>query len=163
MLFRSVTLLVGQIGLNLIEAGKLYALMQGTGVVARIGWGWVSDRFMDARALLALLGVGSIGATMALAMADSTWSTGALVLVSMAVGATIVSWNGIYLAEIPRQVPQEQVSAATSGTVMFSFAGIVVGPATFSLVASTTGSYVPAFALFNVLVAMSVVYLWRSR
>ena len=89
------------------------------------------------------------------------WSS--TLLTVLAVGATIVSWNGIYLAEIPRQVPQSQVSAATSGTVMFSFAGIVFGPAAFSAIAAATGSYVPAFAFFNVAVVVSVIYLWRAR
>lgn len=158
-----VTLLVGQIELGLIEAGKLYAIMQGTGVVARIGWGWLSDGWVDARRLLAFIGLGSIVFTLILAVADASWSWTSLVLVSIGIGATTLSWNGIYLAEIPRQVPQAQVSAATAGTVMFSFAGVVVGPVTFSAIAAATGSYLPAFVAFDVATLACVIYLLRAR
>lgn len=158
-----VTLLVGQIGLGLIEAGKLYAIMQGTGVVFRIAWGSLSDRGVDARRLLAFLGLGSIVFTLILAVADASWSWSNMVLVSIGIGATTISWNGIYLAEIPRQVPQAQVSAATAGTVMFSFAGVVAGPVTFSVIAVATGSYLPAFVVFNVATLACVIYLLRTR
>jgi nitrate/nitrite transporter NarK len=158
-----VTLLVGQIGLGLIEAGKLYAIMQGTGVVFRIAWGALNDRGVDARRLLAFIGLGSIVFTLILAVADSSWSWTSLVLVSIGIGATTISWNGIYLAEIPRQVPQAQVSAATAGTVMFSFAGVVAGPVTFSAIVAATGSYLPAFVAFNAATLLCVMYLLRAR
>jgi MFS family permease len=160
-----VTLLVNQIGLSLIEAGWFYAVMQGAGVIARIGWGVVSDRWMSARPLLALIGIGSIAATTALTFAEPGWSTMQLVILSVALGSTIVGWNGVYLAEIPRQVEQHAVSAATSGTVMFSFAGIVFGPASFAAMAAYSGGYLMPVISLNVLILISAIYLmsgnWR--
>jgi MFS family permease len=158
-----VTLLVDQVGSTLIEAGWLYAVMQGTGVVARIGWGWLNDRGVSAHNILAWIGIGTIAATSALASANSDWSWTALLVVSVVLGATTVSWNGVYLAEIPRRVAAAKVSAATSGTVMFSFIGVVIGPATFAAVASTSGSYAGAIIGFNVTIAISVVYLLSTR
>ena len=48
-----------------MTAGLLFSVMQGAGFVARIGWGWVSDRWLSARSLLAGLGVGTIASTVA--------------------------------------------------------------------------------------------------
>ena len=62
-----VTYLVERVGLDLVTAGVLFAVMQGAGVVARIGWGWVSDRWVPARPLLAMLGIGTIASTLAAA------------------------------------------------------------------------------------------------
>lgn len=86
-----------------------------------------------------------------------------MVALSALLGATAVGWNGIYLAEIPRQVAQEDVSSATSGTVAFSFFGIVVGPASFAAIVAWSDSYHLPFGIFNAFVLASVVYLLLSR
>ena len=86
-----------------------------------------------------------------------------MVALSTLVGATAVGWNGIYLAEIPRQVAQEDVSSATSGTVAFSFFGIVVGPASFAAIVAWSDSYLLPFGMFNLVILASVVYLLLSQ
>lgn len=159
-----VTMLVDQVALSLVEAGWLYAVMQGTGVVARIGWGWANDRGMSAQHILAGIGVATTIAAVLLDSASAEWSWSQLVAISVVLGATAVSWNGVYLAEIPRRVAAAQVGAATSGTVMFSFMGVVVGPASFSLVNALTGSYTIAFTGFSAAILASVAYLlWSPK
>ncbi len=158
-----VTILVGQAKVTLIEAGWLYAVMQGTGIVGRIAWGALSDGYFAARHLLAVIGIGAIMATLTMTQVTPAWSFSALVMLSVALGGTIVSWNGIYLAEVPRQVPLGQVSAATSGTVMFSFTGVVVGPIGFTFAVTQTGSYEAAVWAFNAVIVAAVTYLLWPR
>ena len=154
-----VTYLVERVALDLITAGILFSVMQAAGFVARVGWGWVSDRWIPARPLLALLGAGTVASTVGAIMFSEAWSFAGLAVVSAALGATAVGWNGIYLAEVARVVPIEKVGLATGGTLLFTFIGVMVGPSSFGVIVALTGSYAAAFIVMDVLVLATVVAL----
>ena len=154
-----VTYLVEHVGLDLVTAGLLFAVMQGAGFVARVGWGWVSDRWMSARPLLAALGAGTIASTVAATAFSDAWPLAGLAAASVALGATGVGWNGIYLAEVARAVPLDKVGLATGGALMFTFVGVVLGPSTFGAIVAATGSYAAAFIAMDALVLATVVAL----
>jgi MFS family permease len=158
-----VTFLVERAGRDLVAAGLAFSVMQGAGVVARVLWGWVSDRFLSARPLLAMLGIGVIVSTAAAAAVSPQWPAWAVSVVCAAMGLTAVGWNGVYLAEVARVVPQAQVGPATGGVLMFTFLGIAVGPVTFGAVVAASGSYTPAFLVMNALVLFTVAALLRRR
>ena len=155
--------MVEHVGLDLVTAGLLFAVMQGAGFVARVGWGWVSDRWMSARPLLAALGAGTIASTVAATAFSDAWPLAGLAAASVALGATGVGWNGIYLAEVARAVPLDKVGLATGGALMFTFLGIVAGPSSFGAILAATGSYTAAFVAIDVLVLGAVVALLFRR
>ena len=154
-----VTYLVEHVGLDLVTAGLLFAVMQGAGFVARVGWGWVSDRWMSARPLLAALGAGTIASTVGAIAFSDAWPLAGLAAASVALGATGVGWNGIYLAEVARAVPLDKVGLATGGALMFTFVGVVLGPSTFGAIVAATGSWAAAFITMDALVLATVVAL----
>ena len=154
-----VTYLVERVELDLVTAGALFAVMQGAGFVARIGWGWVSDRWISARPLLAVLGAGTVASTVAATGFSDAWPLAGLAVASAALGLTAVGWNGVYLAEVSRAVPMDKVGLATGGVLMFTFVGVVLGPSTFGAIVAMTGSYTAAFIAMDVLVLATVVAL----
>ena len=154
-----VTYLVERVGLDLVTAGLLFSVMQGAGVVARVGWGWVSDRWIPVRPLLAGLGAGTIASTVAATAFSGAWPLMGLAVVCVALGVTAVGWNGVYLAEVARVVPVEKVGAATGGVLMFTFIGVVLGPSSFGAIVAMTGSYTAAFIAIDALVLATVVAL----
>ena len=154
-----VTYLVEHVGADLVTAGALFSVMQGAGIVARVGWGWVSDRWISARPLLAGLGAGTIASTVAAIGFSEAWPLAGLAAVSAALGATAVGWNGVYLAEVARVVPIEKVGLATGGVLMFTFVGVVLGPSTFGAIVALTGSYAAAFIAMDMVVLATVVAL----
>ena len=154
-----VTYLVERVGLDLVTAGALFAVMQGAGVVARIGWGWVSDRWVPARPLLAMLGIGTIASTLAAAAFSDAWPLAGLAGVCVVLGLTAIGWNGIYLAEVARVVPIEKVGAATGGVIVFTFIGVVLGPSSFAAIVAMTGSYAAALIAIDALVLATVAAL----
>ena len=154
-----VTYLVERVGLDLVTAGLLFAVMQGAGLVGRVGWGWVTDRWIGARPLLAALGAGTIASTVAAIAFSDAWPLAGLVAGCAALGLTAVGWNGIYLAEVARAVPIDKVGSATGGIMMFTFVGVVVGPTAFGTIVATTGSYAAAFIAMDILVLATVVAL----
>ena len=158
-----VTYLVERVALDLITAGLLFSVMQGAGFVARVGWGWVSDRWIPARPLLALLGAGTVASTLAAIMFSDGWPFAGLAVVSAALGATAVAWNGIYLAEVARVVPIEKVGLATGGALLFTFIGVMLGPSSFGAIVALTGSYAAAFVVMDALVLATVIALVIRR
>jgi MFS family permease len=139
-----VTYLVETASLSLVAAGAAFAVMQFTGMVTRVLLGWASDRLIGARTLLGLIGLAIAGALAALMLVSADWPVAAVFLTAAAVGVCVNGWAGIYLAEIARLVPQDQVATATGGTVFFSFLGSVIGPAAFSVI--VLAGYAPGFA-----------------
>jgi hypothetical protein len=59
--------------------------------------------------------------------------------VALLFGVTATGWNGVFLAEIMSAVAPGEVGAATSGGLLFTYGGIVVGPALFGALAHATG------------------------
>ena len=158
-----VTYLVERAALDLVTAGLLFSVMQGAGIVARVAWGWVNDRWLSTRPLLASIGIGMVAAIAAAASFSSEWPFAALAAVCAALGLTGVGWNGVYLAEVARAMPIEKVGSATGGVMMFTFLGIVVGPSTFGAIVAASGSYTPAFVTVAALVLATAVVLLLSR
>jgi MFS family permease len=154
--------LVERGALDLIAAGQAFATLQCAGVIARVAFGWASDQLLPARTILAGLGFAIAGAGALAAQLAPSWPAGAVFAMAGLVGFVATGWPGIYLAEIVRIVPPEEVGTATGGTVAFSFLGIVSGPTVFSAIVAATGSYAPAFYAFSVLAACVGALLWLT-
>ncbi len=147
-------------GLDLLRAGQAFAVMQFAGVIARVAFGWLSDHAMGARPLLRAFAFGMAAMLLVAARIDPAWSFAEILGVAAAVGVVVAGWPGVYLAEILRSAPVEQVAAATGGTVGFSFLGVVVGPAAFSAIVAA-GGWELAFVLFAAFAALVGVIMAR--
>jgi len=125
--------------LNLVVAGALLSVSQLAGVAGRLGWGFVADRVASPRLLL--LGIALLMAVAAglMSLFTTAWPVGAIAAVVILLGATASGWNGVFLAEIIRDVRPAEVGLATAGSMMFAYMGTVVGPSLFGGLASAVG------------------------
>jgi MFS family permease len=158
-----VSYLTADLRWTLAAAGAALAVSQVAGVVARIAWGFVADRWLGARRTLLLLAwlMAGCGLLMPALAGDSAHT---LVVALLALyGATAVGWNGVYLATVARVAPPGQAGAATAGTLFFTFFGVVLGPPLFGAAGSMLGALGWAFALLALPLAGSVVLLARAR
>lgn len=147
-----VTFLVLELGYDLALAGAVFAATQASGVAGRVLLGWLSDRLgsgLVTLRLLAMLSALTLAAT-ALAPGWPGWAVAALGLVG---GITVASWNGLVLAEIARFATPERIGEATSGAVLVTFLGYIIGPAGFSALLSAGLSWGAAFLAAGVAVA----------
>ncbi|KQT13846.1 MFS transporter [Ramlibacter sp. Leaf400] len=155
-----VTYLHSALGYSLVVAGAMLSASQVGGVVGRILWGYIADRWLGSRRMLAVLAVLMAlccGATAALQAGTPV----ALVLVLMAVfGASGTGWNGVYLAEIARLAPPGQASAATGGALSVTFLGVVLGPVLFGTLSGMFDSY---RAGYLVLALPTAICAWQLR
>lgn len=158
-----VTYLNTTLSYGLVAAGLALTAAQAGGVVGRVLWGWVADRWFGARRMLALLAL--LVAAAALATAALPAGAPALLVLGVLVvfGASAVGWNGVYLAEVARQAPPGMASMATGGTLAVTFLGVVVGPPLFGLLSSSMGSMRAGFVVVAVASALCCLQLaWRQ-
>ncbi len=152
--------------MSALAAGTLLALSQMGGVLGRIAWGYISDRYMAPVTTLALLSL--VIALVAMATSSLTlWpqaASGALLAGLMFVfGASASGWNGVYLAEVARQAPAGSVGKATSGILACTFLGVMVGVPLFGLIVSGPGGFSLAFGVQAVLALALALWLLMFR
>jgi MFS family permease len=150
--------LTGDVGIDLIRAGILYALAQGAGIGGRLLWGYLADRIGSAVAVLLLIAFFMGSSAFMLSLVDVGWGVVPLGLVVMALGASAIGWNGVYLSEVARLAPQGQVAAMTGGALFFTFLGVVLGPPIFGWIATYMGMGV-AFAWLVAPIFLAVIFL----
>ena len=154
-----VTYLNLELGYSLVAAGLIYSSAHMAGIVGRIVWGALADRWLSSRRMLGMLGVMMAFSGAAVASFNADWPLPAVLLASVLFGASAVGWNGVYLAEVARLAPPGQVGAITGGTQFFTFIGALTAPPLFGLAAGVAGGYGRAYFLFCLLPGLAGVYL----
>ena len=136
----TVTFLTHDLRWTLVAAGSALAVAQVAGVVGRIALGHRrrSQRRRAADPARARRRDGAVRRRRRRARADQR--AGSRVIALLAVyGATAIGWNGVFLATIARVVPIGEAAQATSGSLFFTYFGVVIGPPLFGLIASWRG------------------------
>ena len=158
-----VAYLVSAPGLSLVAAGLGLTSASVAGVVGRIAWGALADRWQRPRDLLAALGGLMAAASLAAAAIAPGWPLLAVMLVCAALGATAIGWNGVYLAEVARVARPGEAGLATGGCLFFTFAGVVAGPHLFGVLERASGSYAASFIAAAAVCAATGAALALSR
>ena len=153
---------VSDLGYAAQRGAEMLALMLGTGIVSRIGSGFISDRIGGLRTLL----LGSILQALAIVAFLGADTLTLLYVVSAVFG---LSQGGIvpsYTIIIRTFFPAQEAGRRVGWAMLFTFAGMALGGwmagALYDLTGSYTASFINAIA-FNVLNAAIVVYLARRR
>lgn len=161
-----VTMLVTDLGLGLVQAGAVLAVVQVAGVVGRLGWGWVADRVGNGQAVLAALALIMAAAAVLVGLMSPEWPLAALTSVLLMFGVSAIGWNGVYLAEVARMTPLAQVGQVTGASLFFTFSGVLLGPTSFTALYRLVGSYTTTYALLAVLALTGLTasaMAWRRR
>lgn len=158
-----VTYLYDSLAYGLIAAGFALSVSQFAGVGGRVFWGYVSDRFLGARRMLAVLGALMALSCVATAFLNTAMPTVLILGILAVFGASAIGWNGVYLAEVARQAPKGQASLATGGTLAFTFLGVVLGPPLFGALSGLFGSYRAGYAALAVPTLVCCVLLVRQK
>lgn len=159
-----VSLLVIEHEYPLALAAGLLAGAQAMSVAGRVGWGHVSDHWVDPTLLLGALGLtmGAGIALLGLAPHGTPWL--AMLAITLLCAATVVGWNGVYFADLVRKVPPVRVARTTGATQFITFVGGMTGSGLFAALVSVTGSYrhvYVALALIPALAGAMMILRWR--
>lgn len=136
--------LTGHAGFDLVSAGWALATYQITGVVTRPIWGWMADRLVPARRLLAIHGLVMAGAAVAAGQFGAQWPAWLVLAVVAIAGATASGYTGIAYAEFARLGGERRTEATGLGSGVM-FAGVMLIPSLASLLATRLGGYAVAY------------------
>ena len=144
-----VLFLKERLGYDTAVAGGLLALAQTGGIVGRIGWGVVSDRFFEGRrkGIMMFIAAGSAACAFALSSVGPGVPPALLWVLLVITGLTAVGWNGINMTFVGELVGRGSSATAAGINLTGSHLGILIGPPLFGLLVDLTGSYAPAFIL----------------
>ncbi len=145
-----VIYLIEIVKMTLIQAGIILATAQAGGIIGRIVWGTLADRYIKPRIMLGILGIAMAAGALSSAAFSPQWPFFAVLLVCILFGAVAIGWNGVYLAEVARVAKPEFAGMATGGSLFFTFAGILLGLPAFSLIVEKSGSYPLGFGIVAV-------------
>lgn len=158
-----VSLLNLQLGHTLAWAAGILAAAQVVSTMARIGLGYVADRWLDAALLLGLLGLAMAASLVGLALLRPGSADWVVLAAATFCSATGMGWNGVYFAELARTARRRADLATVAGaSQFFTFAGSMLGPVVFAGIIRAGGSWSLGFALFALLPAASGAALLRA-
>jgi MFS family permease len=133
----------------LVAAGFALTAANVGGILGRLAWGQSADRWVRPRTMLGGLGVAAAVCAYATATMSYAWAAWPVIAVCALFGATAIGWNGVQLAQVARHAPPGQAAMVTGASGFVTFAGVVLGPPTFALLAALTGSYRVGFVAFG--------------
>ena len=157
--------LTSKAGFDLIRAGQALATYQIAGVLTRPVWGWLADKVLAARWLLALQGVVMCVTAVLAGQFGVDWPPLRVLAVCALAGATASGFTGLAYAEWARLGGTRRTEATGLGTGLM-FAGVMLMPSAFSVAVTTFGDYAAAYAFVGALAALSGLLLLgggRSR
>ncbi|MFN3743139.1 MAG: MFS transporter [Hyphomicrobiaceae bacterium] len=141
-------------GLSLVTAGWALAVYQLAGVIARPIFGWIADRFIEARLMLGIQGFVMAAAAILAGHFAPGWPVSAIMAVAAIAGATASGYTGLAYAEYARLGGAQRTEATGLGSAAMFF-GVLVMPSIGSLAITATGSYLAAYGVIAVLAVIA--------
>jgi MFS family permease len=123
-----VIYLVATRGIPLTTAAALFAVLQIAAITGRILVGAAADRIGSTLPVLKMIAPLAGAAAILLSVTAADWSMTALISATIYIGATVGTFNGLYLAEVARLAPTGDVGDATASVAVFLFTAYLFAP-----------------------------------
>jgi sugar phosphate permease len=158
----TVVYLVVERRYSLIDAGVMLSMLHVGGIVGRLAWGWIADRFSSTAVLLVVAAI-TVAATFALVSMDDTWPRWAVHVLFFVFGSAALGWNGVLHAETARLSPPGMAGLVAGGSTFFVFAGVLIGPSVFAATYGAIHSYSASFILVAAAAAAGGILMLLAR
>lgn len=137
--------LTTEVGLNLVQAGRMLAAYQVAGSLSRPVWGWIADRFLTPAQTLAALGLGMTAAAGLAGLYGPGWPAWAILANAVLAGCTSGGYTGVAYAEYAALGGTRRTEATGLGTAIL-FAGSMAVPPVFGSAVTALGGYGLSYA-----------------
>lgn len=160
-----VLFLTQWLGVPLLLASLLLALVNVMAIAGRIGWGAISDAQFGGRRRPVLLIVSCLTlATLLLAAALPRGAPPAIaVVLAILLGVSAFSWTGILGTLVIELAGQSSAATAVAWVHVLGGAGSLLGPPLFGLIVDQTGSYSLAWLFAAAVVTLGLIATFRVR
>lgn len=154
--------LTSKTSFDLIQAGWALALYQLAAVISRPIWGWLADKWVAARVLLAWQGFIMGTAAVLAGQFDLDWSQWIMLSLCAVAGISASGFTGLAYAEWARMGGAQRTEATGLGSgVMFT--GVLLLPSIFSVAVTGLGDYGLPYGVVGGMAILSGFLLLRQK
>ena len=130
-----------EVGVSVIVAGYLLAVLQLGGITGRIGWGMLSDRLGRRAPAMVICGILTILVCFSMAFVRGAVPVLLVGALAFLLGLAAMGWNALYLTLVSDQVPVRSAATAIGAGLTISFSGMFIVTPIFGFIADRAGSY----------------------
>ena len=159
----AVTILVVEAQFALIAAGAVLAAIQAAGIIGRVLWGIVADRWGIGDTLLLVIGVMNIAGAFAMVWIGPDWPVWVIYFFFVSFAASALGWTGVFISETVGHAPREQSGAVAGGIGVPVYAGVIFGTAVLSALAEAMGSVSNTYAVVMGLMVVGLFAFAKAR
>lgn len=129
--------------LSTAVAGGYLALVQMSGLGARVGWGLLSDFVLNGRRKAVLLSCGFIAISMLalIGLFGAETSPTVLVVLMIGLGVSLIGWHGVWITVLTESNSVEMAGTSMGFGSTVTHIGAVGFPALFGFIVDATGTY----------------------
>ena len=151
-------------GFTLVEAGVCFLFVNLGGILGRVAWGGLSDKWLNPKYTLTIIGIISAVSLSGMFLISDSWNYFFLYVFSFVLGASTHGWNGVFLSEIANQAPEGEAHNWTGGVQFVIYGGVAVMPPIFGVIILATSGYtLPFFLIATSALMASLMLLWLYR
>jgi MFS family permease len=148
-----------------VQASALFALLNAVAMVARIGWGLVSDRRFQGRRKPVLTVIILLTVCSALTATAMSPSTPLIIVIGFAalLGASAFAWTGILGTLVIEISGRESAGTAVSLVQVLATPASLISPPLFGFLTDYTGSYHAAWVVLTLIGIVGLLAVSRVR
>lgn len=159
----AVTILVVEAQFSLVAAGAVLAAIQAAGIIGRVVWGLIADRWGIGDTLLIIMGLMNLMGAFAMIWMGPDWPVWAIYFFFVAFAASALGWTGVFISSTVGHAPREQSGAVAGGIGVPVYAGVIFGTAILSALAEAMGSVSNTYAVVMGVVTVGLIAFVMAR
>ena len=159
----AVTILVVEAQFSLVAAGAVLAAIQAAGIIGRVAWGLIADRWGIGGNLLIIMGVMNLTGAFAMIWIGPDWPIWVIYFFFVAFAASALGWTGVFISSTVGHAPRAQSGAVAGGIGVPVYAGVIFGAAILSALADTMGSVSNTYAVVMGVVSVGLIAFVMAR
>ncbi|MBO22978.1 MAG: MFS transporter [Rhodospirillaceae bacterium] len=153
----AVTILVVEAKFSLVAAGAVLAAIQAAGIIGRVIWGLIADRWGIGNTLLTIIGVMNLACSFAMIWIGPDWPVWVIYFFFVAFATSALGWTGVFISSTVGHAPRAQSGAVAGGIGVPVYAGVIFGTAVLSALADAMGSVSNTYAVVMGVVAFGLI------
>ena len=144
-------------------ASAVLAAIQAAGIIGRVVWGLIADRWGIGDTVLIVIGVMNLAGAFAMVWIGPGWPVWAIYFFFVAFAASALGWTGVFISSTVGHAPREQSGAVAGGIGVPVYAGVIFGTAVLSALADAMGSVSNTYSVVMGVLALGLVAFVMAR
>jgi sugar phosphate permease len=144
-------------------AGRIMSLAAAAGILGRLVFGWISDKYNAPKWVLMGMNACGIVILLVFAFMPHALNASAYTALMFAYGFTCYAFSGVQLVFATMLSGMRAAASAVSFTLSLGFLGMMICPPIFGYAKDVTGGWTTGWVVLAVMTAVGVVLIGPAR